>query len=195
MDENNASYAPQGGESAQAYKARLDTLQSPNPHALKAARLVATAMEENLYNPKDKDPVGIEEAFASIVSALEKFDKTSSLASVDDKLMDFAVKEAVRQVGARGISSKAARKLIGGKAESDVVSNLLPGISAAWSQFKEFSPLMEEKPHGANASNKKVAASYMDHPEGGRATHTPLSKIVSDTLDLRDTLQTLSKKK
>jgi hypothetical protein len=195
MDENNATYAPQAGESAEAYKLRLAEMPSPNPHALKAARLVATAMEENLYNPNDKDPVGIDKAFASIVGALEKFDKTSSLANADDRLMDYAIKEAARQAGANRISSKAARKLIGGKAGSDVVNNLLPGISEAWSQFKEYSPLMEEKPNAANASNKKAAASYMDQPEKGRATHNPLSQIVSETLELRDTLQKISKRK
>ncbi len=190
------TYAPQANDTAETYAARLATLTGAHPIALRAAKLVAKAIQADAYILKGTEGRSgdqLEQSFDKIVGALEAIDITKERASATS---DEAIKEATAAyqnmqntmgTGGKGRiklpSPEQTRKALVNRTAEQAMAVITKGVQGAWVELKEAQQF--ENP---NTPNKEVVKAF--YSEG---KPTPASDVVQDLLALRDACMSTGK--
>ena len=180
------NFAPKPQETGNAYAARMQSVNASDK-VKTAAKIIATAMQLEIYNPYAEKKDTFAMALDNITNALKGFSTTQNLAGARDDLMQAAIEGVQKKIG-RKIDIKTARTLISGKAEKDVDGDLANAVAKTWAEIREASGVEE------GASNKKVVDSYKDMNEAGKLSDTDLSRLAQDVLTLRDKFRDTRKK-
>jgi hypothetical protein len=180
------NYAPQQGESGADYTTRLKAIPDAPPLVLRAAKIIANAMELGIYDPYSTNKDTFSTALDNITNALKGFTTTKSYAGARDDLMQAAIEGVQKRIGVKVDISKA-RSLIAGKAESNLEGDLAGAVNKTWAEIKDAAEL------GESANNKKVVDSYKETVDG-RLKETDLSRLAQDVLDLREKFRDTRKK-
>jgi hypothetical protein len=185
---DNTSYAPKADETGAAYKARLAEIPNASPRVLKAANIIAKAMELGVYKPYQPDPDTFSAALDHITNALKSFGVTKGLAGARTDLIEAAIAGVAAKIG-RKISVNDAKKLIGGKAETDLDASLGLAINKTWAELRSAADVGEQAP------NKDVVKAYKDKDaETEKLVDTDLSRLAQEVMDLRETFRGVRKK-
>ncbi len=187
-------YAPLPEEDGAAYTARLKTIKAPNTIVLKAANIVARAMELGVYNPRNETMEDFGTAINRIASGLKVYDSLAEITTVDDEVFTTAAKAASRIVESRLKSVPGAatiprdvkqkvmdRAMAGAKdtimtgASGLALQAIQPAITDTWSMLKDIEGLT-----GDNVPASTVVNAFK---EDGKPT--PLSRLVKEIDELR----------
>lgn len=185
---DNTSYAPLADESGKEYKLRLATMKAATPRVGRAANIIAQAMELGVYKPYQQDPDTFSAALDHIANALKSFGVTKGLAGARTDLLEAAVAGVAAKIG-RKISVSDAKKLIGGKAETDLDAALGHAINKTWAELRSAADVGEQAP------NKDVVKAYKDKDsKTEKLVDTDLSHLAQAVMDLRETFRGTRKK-
>jgi len=190
------TYAPQKDESAAQYITRLESIQNPDTLAVRAGRIIATAIDQGVYHladtEEDRDELG--HALHHIVEALKKYDGTQGLAGVNDRIMsagsDGALKQIKARAGQRGLDvgvlkdlgnkMKSARGLIADKAQEDIKRSLSIALNITWQEIKMSKGFEPEE----NVPSGKIIKAFKEN-SNGRLSDTSESDLIEQIHNLR----------
>ena len=180
-------------EAAADYSNRLQAIKAPDSIAMKAAKIVARAMEIGAYRPEAGTQDSLHNAMHRIVEGLQAYDQSVNIAASSSNISNEAAKSAKREIesqintAAQGASvpnsvkKKIAQTLSNSKnaatqgALNIAMKTLQPAAKEAWETIKVSVGMSEE-----NIPVNKIIAAFKDD---GR--HNEASRLVEDVAALR----------